>query len=310
VQGKYQEKPTLPFAPGLEAAGEVVALGPDIKRLKVGDRILTTPPFGGFAEFATSREEFSFVIPDSMDFDVAAGFPVTYGTAHAALRWHLDLQPGQTLVVHGAGGGYDQGLVMSRAFGGDGFQWIAPSRFGYLRTPLPADASTAVQADAFADLLDTVGIQRVALVAHSGGVPPALQFALRHPDRTSALVVMSGAPYTGLAIPDQKLPMPLWVYQALFSSDFPYWALEKVAQPRLATIYDATPTLQAKMTPEEAAVVSDIVAGMEPVTWRVNGVRNDELLRNPGHLQGRNMKFSRIWLNTYCWFCCAPMPPL
>lgn len=105
VAGKYQEKPALPFAPGLEAAGEVVALGPDVKRLKVGDRILTTPPFGGFAEFATSREEFSFVIPASMDFDIAAGFPVTYGTAHAALRWHLALQPGQTLVVHGAGGG-------------------------------------------------------------------------------------------------------------------------------------------------------------------------------------------------------------
>ncbi len=105
VAGKYQEKPALPFAPGLEAAGEVVALGPEVKRLKVGDRILTTPPFGGFAEFAVSREAFSFVIPPSMDFAIAAGFPVTYGTAHAALRWHLDLKARQTLVVHGAGGG-------------------------------------------------------------------------------------------------------------------------------------------------------------------------------------------------------------
>jgi len=105
VAGKYQEKPALPFAPGLEAAGEVVECGPGVKRLKIGDRILTTPPFGGFAEFATSREEFSFVIPKTMGFDIAAGFPVTYGTAHAALRWHLDLKPGQTLVVHGAGGG-------------------------------------------------------------------------------------------------------------------------------------------------------------------------------------------------------------
>lgn len=105
VAGKYQEKPALPFAPGLEAAGEVVECGPGVARLKIGDRILTTPAFGGFAEFAVSREEFSFVIPKSMDFDIAAGFPVTYGTAHAALRWHLDLKPGQTLVVHGAGGG-------------------------------------------------------------------------------------------------------------------------------------------------------------------------------------------------------------
>lgn len=105
VAGKYQEKPTIPFAPGLEAAGEVVECGPGVTRLKLGDRVLATPAFGGFAEFAVAREAFSFVIPRSMDFDVAAGFPVTYGTAHAALVWHLKLRAGETLVVHGAGGG-------------------------------------------------------------------------------------------------------------------------------------------------------------------------------------------------------------
>src|SRR5215212_8871576 len=64
------------------------------------------------------------------------------------------------LVVHGAGGGYDQGVSIARAFGGDGFRWISPSRFGYLRTPLPDDASTAAQADAFAELLHALNIER------------------------------------------------------------------------------------------------------------------------------------------------------
>ena len=76
------------------------------------------------------------------------------------------------LVLHGAGGGYDQGSSIARAFGGEGFRWVAPSRFGYLRSTLPADASTAAQADALADLLDDLGIDRVAILAMSGGVPP------------------------------------------------------------------------------------------------------------------------------------------
>lgn len=83
------------------------------------------------------------------------------------------------LVVHGAGGGFDQGRLIAQAYVGDGFRWIAPSRFGYLGSPMPADASTAAQAEAFADLLDYLGVKRAAVLAFSGGVPLALQFAQR-----------------------------------------------------------------------------------------------------------------------------------
>jgi NADPH2:quinone reductase len=105
VAGTYQEKPALPFSPGLEVAGEVVRCGPGVARLRKGDRVMGTTPFGGFAEFAVGRENACYVLPQGMDWDIAAGFPVTYGTAHGAMRWYLDLKPGQTLVVHGAGGG-------------------------------------------------------------------------------------------------------------------------------------------------------------------------------------------------------------
>jgi 2-hydroxy-6-oxonona-2,4-dienedioate hydrolase len=165
------------------------------------------------------------------------------------------------LVVHGAGGGYDQGSSIAKAFGGEGLRWIAPSRFGYLRTPLPADASTAAQADAFADLLDELGIDRVAILAMSGGVPPSLQFALRYPARTSALVLLSSAPYTPLAAAEQRLPVPIWIYQALFSSDFPYWVLEKVARPSLETIFE--------------------VDAFEPVTKRTDGLRSEGAAIDP-----------------------------
>lgn len=185
------------------------------------------------------------------------------------------------LVVHGAGGGYDQGRLMVRAFGSEGFRWVVPSRFGYLRTPIPADGSTAAQADAFADLLDALGIERVAIVAMSGGVPPSLQFAQRYPKRTTALVLVSSAPYTPLTAAEQKLPLPIWLYQALFSSDFPYWLLQKVARRSLEPIFDVTAALRTSLTPEEQAFVDDIVDAFQPVTERAAGLRNEGAAISP-----------------------------
>lgn len=100
------------------------------------------------------------------------------------------------LVVHGAGGGYDQGLILAKTFIGDDFRWIVISRFGYLRTPLPADASPAAMADAYVDLLNELNISRVAIVGVSRGGLSSLQFALRHPDRCSALVMQSAISHT------------------------------------------------------------------------------------------------------------------
>ena len=105
IEGKYQEKPPFPFAPGLEVAGEVAALGEGCRRLKVGDRVLAAVGAGGFAELAVAQERDAFVLPDAMDFVTAAGFTVTYGTAHGGLVWRARMQPGETLVVHGAAGG-------------------------------------------------------------------------------------------------------------------------------------------------------------------------------------------------------------
>jgi len=105
VQGKYQEKPPFPFSPGLEAAGTIGALGEGVEGLSVGQRVMVTLGWGGFAEAAAVARSDVFPIPDSMDFATAAGFPITYGTAHAALCWHARLQPGETLLITGAAGG-------------------------------------------------------------------------------------------------------------------------------------------------------------------------------------------------------------
>jgi pimeloyl-ACP methyl ester carboxylesterase len=95
------------------------------------------------------------------------------------------------LVFHSAPGGYDQAMLMGSTFAGDGFQIIAPSRPGYLRTPLATGLTPEQQADATADLIGKMGLSSVAVLASSWGAPAAIQFVIRHPEKVWALVLIS-----------------------------------------------------------------------------------------------------------------------
>ncbi|HIG42808.1 MAG TPA: NADPH:quinone oxidoreductase family protein [Gammaproteobacteria bacterium] len=105
IAGAYQEKPPFPFSPGMECAGIVTEVARDVVNLSVGDRVMADHGHGGFAEYVLAEQARTFRIPDSMPFDQAAGFPVTYGTTYHALVDRARLQPGEVLVVHGAAGG-------------------------------------------------------------------------------------------------------------------------------------------------------------------------------------------------------------
>lgn len=105
AQGKYQEKPPLPFIPGLELAGTVLALGPDTQGPAPGTRVAVYAGHGGLAERGTFPVDSLLPIPDSMSFAEAAGFQIAYGTSHLALAHKARLQPGETLLVLGAAGG-------------------------------------------------------------------------------------------------------------------------------------------------------------------------------------------------------------
>ena len=105
VQGRYQEKPLLPFTPGLEVAGEIVAMGKDVTGLGTGQRVVALCATGGYAEAAVAPAAVTVRIPDSMPCETAAGFMVAYGTAHIGLERRARLRRGETLLVHGAGGG-------------------------------------------------------------------------------------------------------------------------------------------------------------------------------------------------------------
>ena len=105
VQGKYQFKPQLPFVPGAELAGIVTAVGEGVTSRKVGDKVVSTVQIGGFAEQCVGSEHGAFAMGETMSFEQAAGFAITYGTSYYALKQQAKIQPGETLLVLGAAGG-------------------------------------------------------------------------------------------------------------------------------------------------------------------------------------------------------------
>jgi pimeloyl-ACP methyl ester carboxylesterase len=184
------------------------------------------------------------------------------------------------LLVHGAGGGFDQGMALGQELARAGFRVIAPSRFGYLRTPVPADASAEAQADAHACLLDTLSVPRAAIMGVSAGGPSAMQFAIRFPDRTEALVLLVPAAYAprpaDQAAPARASRATMFLFETALRSDFLFWAGRKLA-PRayIRAILGTPPDLAARASPEEQARLQRLLDEILPVSRRREGLLND-----------------------------------
>ncbi|MGF1550935.1 MAG: NADPH:quinone oxidoreductase family protein [Paracoccaceae bacterium] len=103
--GRYQEKPALPFAPGLEVAGRVEAVGEGVEAPRPGERVAALPGHGGFAEHVCAPAATCVAIPDAMPAEHAAALQVAYGTSHVALEHRARLREGERLLVLGAAGG-------------------------------------------------------------------------------------------------------------------------------------------------------------------------------------------------------------
>jgi 2-hydroxy-6-oxonona-2,4-dienedioate hydrolase len=183
------------------------------------------------------------------------------------------------LAVHGSGGGHDQGMAFARPLAQHGIRVIAMSRFGYLRTPMPADASAGAQADAHVCLLDALGIQQSAVVGGSAGAPSALQMAIRHPDRVSALVLLVPLAYKPPTQADSAPPMPAWVERTmmrLIGSDFLFWAALHVARDQVIKVVLATPPeLLATASPQERSRIESMLDNILPVSERAAGLVSD-----------------------------------
>ena len=120
IEDRYQVRPPRPFAPGAEVAGVVDAVGEDVVRPRVGDRVIGFPGWGGLAEKLIVPFDRAIPIPDEAPFDEASALMMTYGTALYGLKWRGGLEAGERLLVLGAAGGVGQAAVeVGKALGAE-----------------------------------------------------------------------------------------------------------------------------------------------------------------------------------------------
>ena len=215
--------------------------------------------------------------------DLAAARRLTENrSALAATRYgaleYADTQAGAPLVmVHGTGGGFDQGLLFAEPLRQRGWRIIAPSRFGYLRSDFPSDATPEMQADAFVDLLDGLSIERVPVNGGSAGAPSALAFAIRYPDRCSALVALVPAAYAP-GRPPVKPPNAVAkaIIEYALQSDFLFWlGLEINRDAMIASLLATDPKRVHAASASEQARVRAILRGILPVSRKTRGLLSD-----------------------------------
>jgi pimeloyl-ACP methyl ester carboxylesterase len=212
-----------------------------------------------------------------LDF-VAASHPTTVATSRGIAEYATCGAGPAVLLLHGAMGGWDQGMMLAAAaIGPAPFQAIAVSRPGYLGTPLALGTAPAQQADVCADVLAALGVQRAAVVAISGGGQCALQFALRHPGRCRALVMISACS-APIAV---RIPLRFHLLRVM--ARFP----SLVARMRKKTVANLDtaaarsipdPILRARTLnhPEVGPLfIEHLLSIMEHMPQRMPGTRND-----------------------------------
>lgn len=176
-------------------------------------------------------------------------------------------QGSPVLIVHGALGGFDQGVFLARNIDLSAHQVISVSRFGYLGTPVPPGATLDTQADAYASLLDALGIRQAAVFAVSAGTTSAIRFAGRHPQRVTSLILLSpdapGEEY-------MTLP-PRFVFDVLMRSDFFFWAMITYFKKQVRTAMGMVPK-GAVLNPKDTALVDKIMLGDLPTSRRMDGI--------------------------------------
>lgn len=179
------------------------------------------------------------------------------------------------LVIHGSGGGYDQSELIVSAVLGEQFHWIAPSRFGYLRSTYHVGATFDDQAHAYAFLLDRLGIEQVAIIALSHGGPSALLFAALHPDRVSSLSLISAGVATSTEQNQVRANRQGDMLMTIFKHDVLYWSITKLFRRQLMALMGASPSVIASLTPAQRELADQIIDFMNPVSPRSAGTEFD-----------------------------------
>ncbi len=186
------------------------------------------------------------------------------------------------LVIHGSGGGYDQGEIVVRSVLGDEFSWIAPSRFGYLRSTFNDGATFEDQAKAYAFLLDHLGVKKVAVVALSHGGPSALLFAAMYPERIASLTMVSCGVASSRADGQTQADKKGDLLVAIYKRDLFYWGLTRFFRKQFIGLMGANLEVFNALSPEQRDLVDQVIDYMNPSSLRSAGANFDNKAKLPG----------------------------
>jgi 2-hydroxy-6-oxonona-2,4-dienedioate hydrolase len=186
------------------------------------------------------------------------------------------------LVIHGSGGGFDQGELIVQSVLGDRFHWIAPSRFGYLRSTFHSGATFDDQAHAYAALLDQLGIERVAVVALSHGGPSALLFAVLHPERVASLTLISCGVASAATDEQAQANTKGNTLVSVYKEDYRYWLITRLFRKQFLQLIGVDDAVIANLNAGQRVLVERVVDEMNPVSLRAAGVAFDNQATLPG----------------------------
>jgi pimeloyl-ACP methyl ester carboxylesterase len=194
-------------------------------------------------------------------------------TEQGDIEYAVQGEGAPVLSLHGAGGGYDQGLWAARMTFGDDYKIVSVSRYGYLRSPIPGSPSIKAQAALYANLLDHLHIQKAIVLGSSAGGPSATQFANDYPARASALILLSAV--SEPSVPGDKPASYVGMIHLIQRSDYAYWLVAKFTQPMILNLMGIPADVYAKLTPVQKQLSQEMLDTMHPMTPRYPGTVND-----------------------------------
>jgi len=171
--------------------------------------------------------------------------------------------------------------LIAEAVLGDDVHWVAPSRFGYLRSTFHEGATFDDQAHAYASLLDTLGIQKVAVVTMSHGGPSALLFAVLYPERVSSLTLLSAGVAASTASNQSDANRKGEMLVRVFKSDLLYWSATTLFRTQFMRLMGADDAVIASLTPAQRQLATHIINDMNPASPRAAGAAFDNTAALP-----------------------------
>lgn len=194
-------------------------------------------------------------------------------TSAGEIEYKIEGEGTPVLLLHGAGGGFDQGLWMKRVFLEDKYKFISVSRYGFLRSPIPDNASIKNQAALYSALLDDLNVTKVIVVAGSAGGASAIQFANDYPEKCSALILLfavSGPEPEGV-----EEPISTKIIHLIQQSDYAYWIFSEFMQSSILNLMGVPEDVYESFDPEQKQFAKEMLDVMHPMTQRYKGTIND-----------------------------------